>query len=78
MNLVILDDIFVDVCVRVNRMMNHPELYRSMLHCMVSSVQKEKGNIFVLWSGFVPNYLRMGPNIVLSFLVMEKMKQWFH
>ena len=28
----------------------------------------------VLWSGFIPNFARLGPRIIISFLVLEQLK----
>jgi len=52
-----------------------PPLYTSMFHCLMKSATEE--GILSLWSGFWPNYARMGPNIVLSLMVMERMRVWF-
>eukprot|EP00004_Rigifila_ramosa_P016336 TRINITY_DN3869_c0_g1_i1.p1 TRINITY_DN3869_c0_g1~~TRINITY_DN3869_c0_g1_i1.p1 ORF type:complete len:301 (-),score=49.99 TRINITY_DN3869_c0_g1_i1:29-931(-) len=47
-------------------------LYRSALHCAVSIVRTE--GLLALYKGFVPNYLRIGPHTMVTFVVMEKLR----
>lgn len=47
-------------------------LYRDMTHCFVRSI-KEDG-LPSLWRGFVPNYCRVGPRVVIVFVVMERLR----
>jgi len=44
--------------------------YRGSLHCFTSTIQKD--GFFSLWKGFWPNYLRLGPNVVLLFVSFEQ------
>jgi len=50
-------------------------VYRGMLHCITESVRKE--GVLVLWSGFWMTYLRIGPNIMITFLIMEQLRLRF-
>lgn len=50
-------------------------LYRGMLHCFVTSVRTE--GVLSLYNGFLPNFGRMVPHVVIAFLVMEQLKSNF-
>ncbi len=46
--------------------------YSGMLDCMLKSVRAE--GVHVLWSGFWATYIRLGPNITITFVIMEQLK----
>jgi len=50
--------------------------YKGMVDCFYKSLKSE--GIIALWKGFWPNYARLGPRIVIVFVVMEKLKKWFN
>jgi hypothetical protein len=60
-----------------SRLMNQPVnaytkrglLYEGMLDCFIKSVKNQ--GVVVLWSGFVPTFIRLGPNIIITFTCME-------
>uniref|UniRef100_A0A7S1NTI7 Uncharacterized protein n=1 Tax=Eutreptiella gymnastica TaxID=73025 RepID=A0A7S1NTI7_9EUGL len=63
-----------------SRMMNQPFgpdgrglCYNGLGHCLVKSVQIE--GLLCLWKGFVPSYARMGPRVVIVFVVMEQLRK---
>lgn len=47
-------------------------IYRGMVHCMYSSVQKE--GLLILWAGLISTFIRLVPNITITFAVMEQLK----
>ena len=49
--------------------------YTGMVDCLVRSVRAE--GVRVLWSGFWATYIRLGPNITITFVVMEQLKGRF-
>jgi len=46
-------------------------IYRNSINCAVSTVRKE--GFLALWTGLVPHYLRRGPHLIVSFVVLEKL-----
>jgi len=48
--------------------------YSGMLDCFVQSAQKE--GPFSLQKGFFPNYCRVGPRVLIIFVVMEQMRSF--
>lgn len=65
-----------------SRLMNQPigkngqgALYRGPFHCLYMSVKKE--GIFVLWAGFWALLLRLAPNTILTFMIMEQLRMFF-
>lgn len=50
-------------------------LYKNTLDCMVKSVRHD--GFFVLWSGFAATFARIGPNIIITFTMMEQLKKYF-
>jgi len=58
-----------------SRVMASNNRYKSMLHCMSVSVRDE--GVRVLWSGFSATFVRLCPNIVITFVVMESLKKKF-
>ena len=57
-----------------SRMMGQAQ-YRSMWHCASTNVARE--GPLVLWRGFLPNWARIGPRVVVVFLAMEELKRRF-
>jgi hypothetical protein len=49
--------------------------YRGMTDCFIKSFKTE--GISSLWRGFWPNYARVGPRVLIVFLVLEKLKSLF-
>ena len=49
--------------------------YNGMLHCMYLSVKTE--GPLILWAGLLSTFLRLVPNITITFAVMEQLKKWF-
>jgi len=47
--------------------------YRGVVDCLAKVVQKE--GFFALWKGFTPYYLRLGPQTILTFIILEQLKQ---
>ena len=50
-------------------------LYKGMIDCLVKTVIREGPQ--TLWKGFVPNFGRIGPHVVINFVVIEQMKKHF-
>lgn len=46
--------------------------YKGMVDCMFKSVKRD--GILVLWSGFTAAFTRLGPNIIITFLIMENLR----
>lgn len=46
--------------------------YKGMLDCMSRSVRNE--GFLVLWSGFGATFIRLVPNITITFLIMEQLR----
>jgi hypothetical protein len=56
-----------------SRIMNQKTLqYKNTIHCMIKSVHEE--GFMVLWSGFWSTFARLGPNIVITFMVLEQLQ----
>jgi len=49
--------------------------YRGMVDCFYKSFKTE--GISSLWRGFWPNYARVGPRVLICFLVLEQLKSFF-
>jgi solute carrier family 25 oxoglutarate transporter 11 len=47
--------------------------YRGVFDCLVKVVRKE--GFFSLWKGFTPYYLRLGPQTILTFVLLEQLKK---
>jgi hypothetical protein len=47
-------------------------LYDNMRDCFAKSFRRQ--GIMVLWSGFIPTFIRLGPNVIITFTCME----WLH
>ncbi|KNC49084.1 carrier protein [Thecamonas trahens ATCC 50062] len=66
-----------------SRMLNQPrdpatgkgKLYKSMIDCFIKSVKAE--GVLCLWNGFWPNFARIGPRVIIIFIVMEQLKKRF-
>ncbi len=60
-----------------SRMMNQTQgiKYNGMLDCFAKSVRAE--GIGSLWKGFIPSYARIGPRVVIIFMVLEKLREEF-
>ena len=60
------------------RMMNqrvvgsNAELYKSTLDCLFKTVRTESP--FALYKGFIPNWMRIGPHTVITFLIFEQLR----
>eukprot|EP01130_Rhizamoeba_saxonica_P011586 TRINITY_DN4816_c0_g1_i1.p1 TRINITY_DN4816_c0_g1~~TRINITY_DN4816_c0_g1_i1.p1 ORF type:complete len:262 (-),score=20.34 TRINITY_DN4816_c0_g1_i1:27-812(-) len=50
-------------------------IYKGPIDCFIKSVKT--GGIRVLWRGWVPNYLRLGPHFVLSLPLFEQLRRLF-
>eukprot|EP00957_Ditylum_brightwellii_P111985 8539799-Ditylum_brightwellii.AAC.1 len=51
------------------------QLYRGMIDCFVKSAKNE--GVLSLYNGFVPNFSRVVPRVVIVFIVMENLKAAF-
>jgi solute carrier family 25 protein 14/30 len=49
-------------------------IYRNSIHCIVQTVKTE--GFFALWTGLVPHYIRRGPHLIVSFLVLEQLRHF--
>eukprot|EP01027_Heterolobosea_sp_BB2_P019891 GEZU01028035.1.p1 GENE.GEZU01028035.1~~GEZU01028035.1.p1 ORF type:complete len:320 (-),score=28.78 GEZU01028035.1:151-1110(-) len=49
--------------------------YRSAMDCLIKTVRYE--GLRALYSGFLPNYLRLGPHFVLSLPLLEQLRRLF-
>ena len=66
-----------------SRVMNQPvdpttgrgTLYSGMIDCFVKSVRSE--GLLCLWKGLIPNFGRIGPRVIIIFIVMEQLKKRF-
>jgi len=66
-----------------SRVMNQPAdpktgrgtLYSGMIDCFGQSVRNE--GITSLWKGFIPAWARVGPRVIIIFIVMEQLKKTF-
>jgi Mitochondrial carrier protein len=50
-------------------------LYSNMGDCFVKTVSKE--GVFALWKGCFASYLRVGPRVLVIFVIMEQLKARF-
>jgi len=46
-------------------------LYKNSINCMTKTIINE--GFFALWTGLLPHYLRRGPHLIVSFVVLEKL-----
>jgi hypothetical protein len=51
-------------------------LYRSTLDCLVKTARSE--GPLAVYKGFLPNWLRLGPHTLITFLVYERLRIAFH
>ena len=49
--------------------------YTGMLDCFAKSVRAE--GVLCLWKGFFPSYARIGPRVVIIFLMLEELRKRF-
>lgn len=49
--------------------------FKGMTDCFIKSIKTE--GVISLWRGFWPNYARLGPRIVIVFVVQEQLKAMF-
>lgn len=52
------------------------KLYSGMVDCFAKTLSRD--GPMTLWSGFWPNYGRVGPRVVIVFVVMEQLKKLFN
>ena len=50
-------------------------LYSGMADCFVKTVRSE--GVLALWKGTFPSYLRVGPRVLIIFVIMEQLKKQF-
>jgi solute carrier family 25, member 34/35 len=50
-------------------------LYSNMADCFVKTVSKE--GVLALWKGCFASYLRVGPRVLVIFVIMEQLKARF-
>lgn len=50
-------------------------LYRGAVECLVKTVKTE--GIFGLYKGFLPNWLRAGPQTLITFCIFEQLRKIF-
>jgi len=62
------------------RMMNQakdsrgrPKVYKGTTDCFIKIIKHE--GIFGLYKGFIPNWMRIGPHTVVSFLIFEQLRK---
>jgi len=65
-----------------SRVMNQPvdangkgKLYGGMIDCFSQAVRKE--GVGSLWKGFIPAWARVGPRVIIIFMMMEQLKAHF-
>jgi len=65
-----------------SRVMNQPvdangkgTMYKNMIDCFAKTINHE--GVSALWKGFIPAWSRVGPRVVIIFVVMEKLKKMF-
>jgi len=46
-------------------------LYKNSLNCISKTIKNE--GFFALWTGLLPHYLRRGPHLIVSFVVLERL-----
>ena len=49
--------------------------YTGMMDCFFKTVRSE--GVTSLWKGFFPSYARIGPRVVIIFVILEKMREVF-
>jgi len=52
-----------------------PLEYAGAIDCLAKSVRKE--GILVLWSGWMAFFIRLGPNTILTFFFLERLRVYF-
>eukprot|EP00940_MAST-03C_sp_MAST-3C-sp2_P000283 g283.t1 len=69
-----------DVC--KSRLMSQPvdsagrgTLYRGLFDCFVKTSSQE--GVLALWKGFIPAFSRVGPRVVIIFILMEQLRMRF-
>ena len=50
-------------------------LYASSADCFRKAVAAE--GVLSLWKGFGPNFARIGPHVVITFMTIERLRLWF-
>jgi len=50
-------------------------LYKGPLDCLIKSLKYD--GLMVLFRGWVPNYLRLGPHFVFSLPLFEQLRRFF-
>ena len=58
-----------------SRVMNGAGKNTGIVQCIARIVQEE--GVAALWKGFLPAYARIGPRVVIAFVVMEKLRDRF-
>jgi solute carrier family 25 uncoupling protein 8/9 len=58
-----------------SRLMNGGAEYSGMVDCMTRTAKNE--GVAALWKGFIPAWARVGPRVVIAFVVMEQLKEKF-
>ncbi|KAI9297764.1 mitochondrial carrier [Neoconidiobolus thromboides FSU 785] len=58
-----------------SRYMNQPKdlIYHSPLHCATSTIKNE--GFMALYKGFFPNWIRIGPHTVITFIILENLRK---
>ena len=51
------------------------QLYSGMFDCLGKTVKSE--GPMALWKGFIPNFGRVGPHVIINFVVMEQLRLYF-
>jgi hypothetical protein len=49
--------------------------YINLIDC-IRKITKENG-LITLWSGFTAMFLRLAPHTVITFIIMEKLREFF-
>ena len=58
-----------------SRLMNGGNEYKGMIDVLGKTVKNE--GVAALWKGFLPAWARVGPRVVIAFVVMEQLKEKF-
>ena len=48
-------------------------LYKSTIDCIAKTIRSE--GIFGLYKGFIPNWMRIGPHTIITFLIFEQLRR---
>ena len=51
---------------------NGGKLYTSTFDCLIKTIRTE--GLFGLYKGFIPNWLRIGPHTIITFLIFEQLR----